>query len=69
MNDNQNKLLQAAMSKLPPFLTSDPVVNHAVDQMMEDSRIPYDENLYREEIEAWKRSGGILLGYTDGNNA
>jgi len=69
MNENQKNLFHAAMSKSPPFLTDDPVVNHAVDCMMQDSRVSYDPALYREEIEVWKATGGILLGYCDGNNA
>ena len=61
MNEFQNILKKAALSSDPPMMTNDPVVNHAVDCHMEDSVVPYDKQLYTEEISAWKNSGGLLL--------
>lgn len=46
-----------------PFLTNDPEVNHSVDCQVLDSAIPYSQSLYEAEIEAWKESGGLLLGW------
>lgn len=60
---NRQILFNAAMSNDPPLLTDDVIVNHMVDVYMEDSSVPYDVNIYMEEIEAWKRSGGFLLSY------
>lgn len=64
MNANQTLLYHLTLSSHsddPPFLTDDPVVNHAVDQHKEDCRLTYNEELYQAEIESWKNSGGLLL--------
>lgn len=50
MNELQKNLFRAAVSNNPPFLTNDPVVNHAIDQHMADSQLEYDENYYLREI-------------------
>lgn len=37
-----------------PEHTNDPRVNYAVDCVVDDDEVPYDEALYIEEIEAFK---------------
>jgi len=42
--------------------TKDPVVNYFVDCFSDgDFDLEYDPDLYREEIAAWKRSGGAFI--------
>lgn len=57
------KLLALGRPNDFPFLTNDPKVNHAVDNHMTDQNVPYDESLYLAEIEAWKKTNGLLLGW------
>lgn len=41
--------------------TMDPVVNYFVDCFYDgDFDIPYDKELYEEEIIVWKNSGGLF---------
>lgn len=63
LSDIQRVLFKAALSSDPPLLTSDPQVNHAVDNHMDDCNLPYDSVLYDQEIRAWIKSGGMLLSY------
>lgn len=55
--------LQGAPADRFPFITNDPVVNHAVDQYLHDYSIPYNEDFYKEEISAWLAEGKLLLGW------
>lgn len=50
----------------PPMLSNNPFVNYLVDQVMKGGNVDfndYDEKLYRDEIAAWKASGGELLHF------
>lgn len=63
MTEEQKTLYKLAISSDGPFITNDPVVNHAVDSYMDDSTTPYDEEEYRNEIKAWKDAGKRLLAF------
>src|SRR5215213_4805898 len=68
MNELQKNLFKAAISNDPPFLTTDPVVNHAVDQHVQDFMLEYDELQYRKEIDEAVEAPRGLLTFIYGND-
>jgi hypothetical protein len=60
LSESQLDLCQRAYDE--GMKTKDPVVNYFVDCLSEnDEPLPYDPELYEEEILAWERSGGVFL--------
>ena len=64
LTEAQKKLFKSACAVGPPFMTIDPVVNHAVDDYVCQEVSPYDKDLYEADLLAWQKSGGYIVNPT-----